>query len=44
MNDVTMVRAVASIAVCGLGGFSMYLTEGQTGIGWAILGILLIWG
>lgn len=36
-------KAVATIAVCTLGGTSMYLTNGSTGIGWAILGVFLIW-
>jgi hypothetical protein len=40
-------KALATVAVCALGAASMYLTRGSaepTGIGWAILGILLIWG
>jgi len=37
-------RAAASIGVCLLGGFCMYITNGTTGVGWAILGIMLIWG
>lgn len=34
----------ASVAVCTLGVLSMYFSGGATGIGWAILGILIIWG
>ena len=37
-------RGLASIGVCALGGFAMYLTDGQTGIGWAVLGLFIIWG
>jgi two-component system chemotaxis sensor kinase CheA len=41
-NNTT--RAIASVAVCALGAFSMWVTAGATGVGWAVLGILLIWG
>ena len=37
-------KAVASVAVCILGGFCMYLTKGETGVGWSIVGLMLIWG
>ena len=37
-------KAVASIAICGLGAFAMYLTNGATGIGWSVLALLFIWG
>jgi hypothetical protein len=40
---VVVSKAVASIAVCALGGYCLYITNGNTGIGWAILGLLLIW-
>lgn len=36
-------KGIATISVCGLGAFSMYVTNGATGIGWAILGMFLIW-
>jgi len=36
-------RAMASLAVCGLGACAMYASNGATGIGWAILGLLIIW-
>lgn len=39
----TTAKGIASIAVCGLGAASMYWTGGTTGIGWAILGLFLIW-
>ena len=35
---------LASFAVCFLGMFSMWVSNGDTGIGWAILGILIVWG
>lgn len=37
-------KGIATIAVCVLGIYSMYVSNGQTGIGWAILGVFLIWG
>ena len=37
-------KAIASVAVCAMGAFVMWLTKGNTGIGWAILGLALIWG
>jgi hypothetical protein len=36
-------QMVASIAVCALGGYSMYITKGQTGIGWACFGLIIVW-
>jgi len=36
-------KGIATIAVCALGAWSMYISNGNTGIGWAILGVLLIW-
>ncbi len=36
-------KGLASIGVCGLGAYCMYLTNGETGVGWAILGLLIIW-
>ncbi|MDD5706542.1 MAG: hypothetical protein PHR35_11495 [Kiritimatiellae bacterium] len=38
------VKLVLSAMVCALGGASMYLTAGETGIGWAVLGVALVWG
>ena len=38
-----VAKAIASVAVCAMGGYVMYLTHGDTGIGWAITGIFLIW-
>lgn len=47
MNTVT-AKAIASVAVCAAGAASMWITKdattGATGIGWAILGLLMIWG
>ena len=36
-------RGLASIAVCAAGAFVMSITDGATGIGWAILGLFFIW-
>ena len=44
MDLLYICKGVASIAVCVLGGYCMFLTEGNTGIGYAILGIFFIWG
>lgn len=37
------IRAVACIGICAMGLGSMYVTQGDTGIGWAILGIAVIY-
>ena len=37
-------RGLASLGICILGGFCMWVTNGATGIGWSILGLLIIWG
>ena len=42
MNELFLSKGIASIAVCGAGAFSMYITKGETGIGWAILGLIII--
>ena len=36
-------KGLASLAVCGLGAYAMYISNGKTGIGWATLGLFLIW-
>jgi len=41
--DKETAKAIASVAVCALGALSMYVTKGETGIGWAIFGLVLIW-
>ena len=38
------VKLAVSAMVCGLGGLCMYLTAGDTGIGWAVLALAVIWG
>ena len=43
MDINAISKAVASIAVCGLGAVSMCWTGDDIGIGWAMLGIFLIW-
>jgi len=37
-------KAIASIAVCVAGAYSMQITSGSTGIGWACFGLMIIWG
>ena len=37
-------KTIASVAVCLLGVASMYFSDGETGVGWAILGLIVIWG
>lgn len=36
-------KGMATIVVYALGGLSMEITDGDTGIGWDILDVLLIW-
>jgi uncharacterized membrane protein YdjX (TVP38/TMEM64 family) len=38
-----VAQAISTVAVCALGAFSMWFSGGETGIGWAILGVVLIW-
>lgn len=38
-----VARGLGTIGVCALGAFAMWVTDGNTGIGWAILGVLIIW-
>lgn len=37
-------KLVLSAMVCVMAGACMYLTHGETGIGWGILGLLVVWG
>ena len=36
-------KGLATCGVCAMGGFVMYITNGATGIGWAILGVYIVW-
>lgn len=36
-------KTIASIVVCIAGTVSMYITDGETGIGWSIVGLIVIW-
>lgn len=36
-------KGIASIAICAAGAYSMYVSSGTTGIGWAVLGLMIIW-
>jgi hypothetical protein len=40
---INLAKGIASIAVCVAGAYCMKITGGQTGIGWAILGLFFIW-
>jgi len=42
--DPYVAKGLASIAVCLAGAYSMKVSKGETGIGWAVLGLCLIWG
>ena len=37
-------KGIATIAICASGAWAMYITNGSTGIGWSILGIMVLWG
>jgi len=37
-------QLVVSALICGLGGLCLYLTQGQAGFGWTVLGLLVVWG
>ncbi len=37
-------KSIASISICAAGAYAMYISDGETGIGWAVLGLLIIWG
>ena len=43
-NSVKSNKGLASVAVCAAGALSMYISNGETGIGWTILGLIFIWG
>ncbi len=43
MEVMYLGKGLASIAVCALGAFSMYRSDGEIGIGWAIIGLIVIW-
>ena len=36
-------KAIATVAICAMGAYCMWATKGSTGIGWAVLGITLVW-
>jgi hypothetical protein len=43
MMDVNLAKGLASIAICLAGAYSMNITNGDSGIGWACFGLFLIW-
>jgi hypothetical protein len=36
-------KMLSTVAICMMGTYCMWLTNGKTGIGWAILGVLFVW-
>jgi len=36
-------KGIATVAVCCMGGFAMWISGGTVGIGWGILGVFIIW-
>jgi hypothetical protein len=40
--EIYIAKAIASLAVCLAGAYSMYISKGETGIGWAIFGLIII--
>lgn len=42
--NIYLAKGIASVAICALGAYCTDITEGETGIGWAILGLFIIWG
>ncbi len=42
--EMYLGKGLASIAVCLAGSYSMKVSKGETGIGWACFGLFLIWG
>jgi len=40
--DMYLGKGLASIAVCAAGAYAIYVSNGSTGIGWSILGLLII--
>lgn len=43
INHKLWCKAVVSVAICFAGAVSMWASDGETGIGWAVLGIALLW-
>lgn len=43
MDGININKGLASIGICLLGALSMWITKGETGIGWAIVGLMIIW-
>lgn len=38
-----IAKGAASVAFCALGAVSMWVTHGETGIGWTALILFLMW-
>jgi len=37
-------RAIASIAICAASAYCNKITQGKAGLGWMVIGLLLVWG
>ena len=35
-------KGIASIAICAMGAYCMYISKGVTGVGWAIFGLIVV--
>jgi hypothetical protein len=43
MNELT-AKALVSVAICAIGAYCMLVTDGDIGVGWAVLGLCLVRG
>lgn len=41
--DINLAKGLASIAICAASAYCMKITNGNTGIGWACFGLVVIW-
>ena len=41
--DINIGKGLATIGVCIMGALCMKYSNGKTGIGWAMVGIFIIW-
>ncbi len=42
-NVQLVVKGLISVLITALGVTAMALTDGETGVGWAILGLVVVW-
>ena len=41
--SIPTAKAIASVVICAAGAYSMFITGGETGIGWALAGMFFLW-